>query len=152
MSCKNDKIGEIKMSEEELPYGGTPTVSYDQDPLLYMKQRDEILRAQHQREAQQRRAMHPSLEALSEAEHSALRTIQARYDRWGRINKEMLPESTKSQVEQLEGLGFIRITQDGRIIPSWVFREHKPCPFNKNRTHPCKRNGTKQCPIGELGE
>lgn len=107
---------------------------YDKDPLLYNLKRDEIIRQLNREKWRNMRYSHPSLSGLSESEANTLRKVQSRYDRqYNLYSKDFNTESQKN-IQTLEGLGFIRIEQDGRIIPSFIFQEHGKPIFKKRET------------------
>lgn len=79
------------------------------------------------------RRLHPATTDLTEGESMTLRRITNRYERrsapfgrstYANVTRESLPESDRQNVDTLEGLGFVRVEEDGRIVPSFVFQEH----------------------------
>ena len=77
------------------------------------------------------RRIHPGLQDLTEGEMTALRVVNSNYDRFRNqsghadLYLSRYPRSRQAEIKKLEGLGFLRIEQDGRIVPSFVFEEHK---------------------------
>lgn len=106
---------------------------YDKDPLIYNLERDAKIRKLAKERAIFERYIHPSLSGLSESEAGTLRKVQSRYDRQYNVFKRDFNIESQKNIETLEGLGFIRIEQDGRIIPSFVYQEHGR-PIFKKRT------------------
>jgi len=71
------------------------------------------------------RRIHPSLMDLTEEETKVYRKVTTRYDRrrHGTVKPSEFTDGEKTALDNLEGLGFVRI-ENGRIIPSFVFQEH----------------------------
>jgi hypothetical protein len=76
------------------------------------------------------RRLHPSWQDLTQDETGVLRVLNTRYDRRGSNNRHGnvtmndFPGQIAS-VDALERLGFLRVEDNGRIVPSWVFEEHR---------------------------
>ena len=79
------------------------------------------------------RAFRPGLQDLTEGERSTLRKVTTYYDRFGGrgghsdiyTTNTHFTDTDRGHLESLEGLGFIRKEKNGRLVPGFIFQEHR---------------------------
>jgi hypothetical protein len=84
-----------------------------------------------ERERQKRLILHPSKGDLTLLQANAMRLFERKYDQTMNVTVEDLKKRgvDEKTINELFGLGFIK-EQNGRLIPTWVFQEHKDKTFH----------------------
>lgn len=121
---------------------------------LYDAYAAERFRAQTQRgPGTEHRRLHPGLVDLTQGEANTLRIINSRYNRnarpfgselYANIRSRDFTPAQMENIHSLEGLGFVRIESDGRIVPSFVFQEHLRRPQPERIQRQSRRKAPKR--------